>query len=89
MTARRYPKYPDEVNDLLDFARHARKLHRKYPEDVNAADILQHVSDFASDWGWDLLDLVLDHEERVADFVRKWKRWRKASRSVRRTGGRG
>lgn len=80
----RYPSYPREVNDLLDFARHTRRLQREYPEDVNAPDILQHVSDFASDWGWDLLDLVLDHEEHIEGFWVKWKRWRNRREFIKR-----
>jgi hypothetical protein len=65
MTARRYPMYPDTVNDLLDFAREVRRFAAKYPNYVNANDILQSVATFAANWGWDLLDIVLDHEERI------------------------
>jgi hypothetical protein len=64
----RYPDYPKEVNDLLDFAREVRRFQRLYPDEVSAADILQHLADFAGDWGWDLLDLVLDHEERIGQL---------------------
>jgi hypothetical protein len=74
---RRYPGYPDEVNDLLDFARHARKMERLYPEDVNSSDVMQHVANMAADWGWTFLDLVLDHEEWQVQFVAKWHKWRK------------
>lgn len=83
MSRARYPDYPEQVNDLLRFAREARRLERLYPDDVNAADMLQHVTDLAGDWAWDLLDLVLDHEERGARFWTKWKAWRKAA-AVRR-----
>lgn len=61
----RYPDYPKEVNDLLDFAREVRRFAAKYPNYVNAPDILQSVATFAANWGWDLLDIVLDHEERI------------------------
>jgi len=64
MAARRYPKYREEVNDLLDFAREVRRFAAKYPHYVNANDILQNIDKFAANWGWDLLDIVLDHEER-------------------------
>jgi hypothetical protein len=64
----RYPDSPREVNDLLDFAREVRRFTAKYPDYVHAPDILQSVATFAADWGWDLLDLVLDHEERIGQL---------------------
>lgn len=67
MAARRYPKYPEEVNDLLDFAREVRRFAAKYPHYVNANDILQSIDRFAANWGRDLLDIMLDHEERIDD----------------------
>jgi hypothetical protein len=78
---RRYPSYPAEVNDLLDFAREVRRFARQYPDYANPADIMQHVERLASDWGWDLLDLVLDLEERQARFVALWRKWRKRPRT--------
>jgi hypothetical protein len=80
----RYPAYPKEVNDLLDFAREVRKFQRLYPDEVNPADILQHLADFAGDWGWDLLDLVLDQEERIDGLWAKWKRWRNRREFIKR-----
>ena len=64
----RYPDSPREVNDLLDFAREVRRFTAKYPDYVNAPDILQSVATIAANWGWDLLDLVLDHEERIGQL---------------------
>lgn len=77
MTARRYPKYPEAVNDLLDFARQARRFATRHPDAVIEDNILQHVSGFASDWGWTLMEIVLDHEDRQARFVAMWRKWRK------------
>lgn len=74
---RRYPTYPEQVNDLLDFAREVRRFAAQYPDDVNPTDVMQHVDDFAARWGWDFLDLVLDHEERQARFIKRWRKWRK------------
>lgn len=61
----RYPQYSQETNDLLDFARAVRRFAAKYPDDVNAPSILQHVDRFMANCGWDLLELVLDSEERI------------------------
>jgi hypothetical protein len=70
----RYPKYSQEVNDLLDFARAVRRFAARYPEEICAADILQHVDRFASNHGWDLLELVLDYEEHAMKLMAPRKR---------------
>jgi hypothetical protein len=62
----RYPNYSQEANDLLDFARSVRRFASRYPDQICAGDILQHVDRFASNYGWDLLELVLDYEEMAA-----------------------
>jgi hypothetical protein len=80
----RYPAYPKEVNDLLDFAREVRKFHRLYPDEVNPADILQHIADLADGWSLDFLDIVLDQEERIDGLWAKWKRWRNRREFIKR-----
>lgn len=62
----RYPEYSQQANDLLDFARAVRRFASRYPDQICAADILQHVDRFAGNYGWDLLELVLDYEEMAA-----------------------
>ncbi|HEV8432979.1 MAG TPA: hypothetical protein VGR95_06155 [Thermoanaerobaculia bacterium] len=37
----RYPKYAEEANDLLDFARVVRRFAARYQDRICAADVLQ------------------------------------------------
>ncbi|HEX3109310.1 MAG TPA: hypothetical protein VHU41_09470 [Thermoanaerobaculia bacterium] len=80
---RRYPAYTEGANDVLDFARDVRRLAAKYPDDANPSDILQHIDGLLALWALDLLDIVLDHEERQTRFVARWRKWRKLRRPRR------
>ena len=58
----RYQNYGPQVNAILDVARAARHLEKTMPH-APAADLIQHLEDAAQNWWWDLIDIVLDHEE--------------------------
>ncbi len=70
----RYPKYSQQVNDLLDFARAVRHFAARYPEDICAAEILQYADRFGSQQWWDLMELVLDYEDMAAKLMAPRKR---------------
>jgi len=69
MTTGRYPKYSQEANDLLDFARAVRRIAASYLDYICAADILQHVDRFGAHRWWDLMELVLDYEEHAMKLM--------------------
>ncbi len=72
----KYPKYEPEVNAVLDVARAAVRLTR-YFEDATPADVIQHLTDFAGEWSWSLIDIIMDYEQRDdrrATLIRNFRR---------------
>lgn len=70
----RYPRYSQEANDLLDFARATRRLAARYPVEVHVAETLQQVARFGACQWLDLLSLVLDYEEHALKLLAPRKR---------------
>lgn len=67
----RYPDRAPEVNAVLDVARSIRKLAEV--TGTEPGNLMQYLDEPAGDWVLSLLEMVLDHEERQAKFVRRWK----------------
>jgi hypothetical protein len=73
-------RYPDlEMQSILTLARAARELERNScSAQFSSADtIAQLASSFGTARTMTLIELVLDHEDRLADFHDHWKRWRR------------
>ena len=83
---KRQHRYHPAANDLLVFARAARRLATRYPEHVEESDVLLHIDALAANVGMVLLDMVLDHEEREARLVAMWRKWRRGHRSRTKVG---
>jgi hypothetical protein len=77
-----------ELASILNVARAARELERNaVSAQFSATDtLLQLAETFGSARALTLIETLLDHEDRLADFHERWKRWRHTrGRGVNRT----
>lgn len=80
-------RYEDlELESILKLARAARDMERNaISVKFNARDVLARIAEtFGQRRGITLLETILEHEDRLADFHEHWKSWRKRSRKSRR-----
>lgn len=76
-------RYPDlEIESILNVARAARELERNaHSASFSATDVILQLADtFGAARALTLLEMLLDHEDRLADFREHWKRWRRTDR---------
>jgi hypothetical protein len=82
----RYPRHDERVNVLLDLARAAYAVEKSF-ERADSADFLQHIDNYAVDFAWSFIEIIMEHEKRErrhAEFWSKWKRWRNKRESIKR-----
>jgi hypothetical protein len=75
----RYPEHEDKVNAILDLARAAVELKRKFPNTPPVFNFLQHIDDDARGWAISFIEIIMDYEvqqARHANFWKRWKHWR-------------
>lgn len=70
-TEARYPHHDPAVNAILDAARAARHAEDLMPDALRSADILQHLAAPASAWGWSLVEIIMELEEREQEGQRQ------------------
>ena len=80
-------RYPDlEIESILNVARAARELERNADSaKFSSTDILLRLAEtFGESRALTFIEMILDGEDRLADFREHWKRWRVRRRKKRR-----
>jgi hypothetical protein len=80
-------RYEDlEIESILKLARAARDMERNdLAGKFNSREVLARIVEaFGQRRGITLLEILIDHDDRLADFHEHWKSWRSRCKSRRR-----